>query len=193
MLYGLQERLLTPELTEVFAKEYTEEVNRIRGEAAASHAEANKRRTSLETKIERIVDTVAAGRASNALLDRLEKHEAELELIKTELTTPPPDPIRIHPNIAGYYVEKVNGLRECLAQENTREEAAGIIRGLVDEIRLHPIDGALQIELKGDLATLIGFADQYDPKAKQPGSNGEPSRTKWLVAGVGFEPTTFRL
>jgi site-specific DNA recombinase len=191
VLYGLQDRLLTPELTKIFVKEYTEEVNRIRAKASASHDEANRRRSSLETKIEHIVDSVAAGRASRALLDRLEKHEAELELIKTELTEPPPDPIRIHPNIAGYYVEKVNGLRECLVQEDTREEAAGIIRGLVDEIRLHPIEGALQIELKGDLATLIGFADQYDPKSKQPGSNGKPGCTKWLVAGAGFvqDPT----
>ena len=139
------------------------------------------------------VDSAAAGRASPALLDRLEEHEAELDRIDAELAAPPPDPVRIHPNIANFYVEKVQRLRECLNQEDTREEAAGIIRGLVDEIRLHPIDGALQIELKGDLATLLGFADQYDPDKKQPGSTGNPGRTKWLVAGVGFEPTTFRL
>jgi hypothetical protein len=54
----------------------------------------------------------------------------------------------------------------------------------VDEIRLHPIDGKLQIELKGDLATLVGFADQYDPDTKKPGSTGDPSSTKWLVAGA---------
>lgn len=110
-----------------------------------------------------------------------------------ELTGPPPDPIRIHPNIASYYVEKVHRLRESLTQEDTRDEAAGLIRGLVDEIILHPLDGSLQIELKGDLATLVGFADQYDPDTKKPGSTGEPGCTKWLVAGVGFEPTTFRL
>ncbi len=72
-------------------------------------------------------------------------------------------------------------------------EAARIIRGLVDEIRLHPADGQLKIELKGDLATLLGFADQYDPAKKKPGPTGDPGCTKWLVAGVGFEPTTFRL
>lgn len=46
MLYGLQERLLTPELTKVFVKEYTDEVNRIRAEAAASHHANDKRQTS---------------------------------------------------------------------------------------------------------------------------------------------------
>ena len=186
VLYGLQDRLLTPELTEVFVREYTDEVNRIRAEASASHAEANRRRTSLEARIENLVDTVATGRASPALLDRLEQHEAELDQIKTELTAPPPDPVRIHPNIASYYVDKVRGLRECLALEDTREEAAGIIRGLVDEIRLHPIDGELRIELGGDLATLVGFADQYDPDTNKPGSSGDPGSTKWLVAGARY-------
>ena len=184
MLYGLQDWLLTPELTDVFVREYTEEVNRIRAKASASHAEANRRRTSLETQIGNLVDSVAAGRESPALLDRLEQREAELDQIKIELTAPPPDPVRIHPNIASYYVDKVRGLRDGLTQADTREEASGIIRGLVDEIRLHPIDGKLQIELKGDLATLVGFADQYDPDTKKPGSTGNPGSTKWLVAGA---------
>jgi site-specific DNA recombinase len=186
VLLGLQDRLLPPELTKVFVREYTDEVNRIRSEATASRTAANKRRAELEKQIEHIVDTVAAGRASPALLDRLEMREAELDRVKTELTAPPPDPVRIHPNIADYYVDKVRDLRESLSQEDSREEAAGIIRGLVDEIRLHPIDGALHIELKGDLATLIGFADQFDPETKRPGSTGEPGRTKWLVAGAGY-------
>ena len=136
MLYGLQDWLLTPELTDVFVREYTEEVNRIRAKASASHAEANRRRTSLETQIGNLVDSVAAGRESPALLDRLEQREAELDQIKIKLTAPPPDPVRIHLNIASYYVDKVSGLRECLTQADTREEAAGIIRRLVDEVRL---------------------------------------------------------
>ena len=97
---------------------------------------------------------------------------------------PPPAPVRIHPNIASYYVDKVSGLRECLTQAYTREEAAGIIRRLADEVRLHPIDGKLEIEIKGNLATLAGFADQYDPDTKKPGSTGNSRSTKWLVAGA---------
>ena len=64
----------------------------------------------------------------------------------------------------------------------SRDDALSFVR--VDEIRLHPIDGKLQIELKGDLATLVGFADQYDPVTKKPGSTGDPGSTKWLVAGA---------
>ena len=195
VLFGLQERLLTPELTEVFVREYTKELNRIRAEASSSRVETDRRRGSLETQIKNIVEAVASGRTSSALLDRLEKLEEELDCLKDELTAPQPGPVRIHPNIARYYSEMVNNLRECLNQEETRMEAAGIIRGLVDEIRLHPTDGELKIELKGDLATLLGFADQYDPAKKKPGPTGDPGCTKWLVAGAGFvqDPTMLKL
>ena len=96
-----------------------------------------------------------------------------------------PDPIRLHPNVDQYYVHKVAELRAALNQDASRYEAAEILRTLIDEIRLHPIDGELQIELIGDLANLLGFAKEYDPVKKNPGRLGDPGRTKWLVAGGG--------
>jgi len=54
----------------------------------------------------------------------------------------------------------------------------------VDEIRLHPIDGKLQIEIIGDLAALLGFADHGMKPKEKPGSSLDPGRTKLLVAGA---------
>ena len=95
-----------------------------------------------------------------------------------------PEPVRFHPNVADLYVSKVNSLRNALNQVGAREEAAQILRGLVDEIRLHPIDDQLQIELIGDLATLLGFAEKKGADSKKPGSSGNLGSTKWLVAGA---------
>ena len=193
VLQGLQERLLTPELTKTFVREYTREVNRLRAEATATHDGTRQRLTTLNRQIANIVDTVAVGRASPALLDRLEKLETEKDHLERDLAGPAPEPVRFHPNVADLYVSKVNGLREALNEDGPREEAAEILRSLVDEIRLHSIDGELKIELIGDLATLLFFAGETEKANKKPGSRGKPGRTKWLVAGVGFEPTTFRL
>jgi len=184
VLQGLQERLLTPELTKTFVREYTREVNRLRAEASATHDGTRQRLTTLNRKIVNIVDTVAAGRASPALLDRLEKLETEKNHLDQDLAGPAPEPVRFHPNVADIYVSKVNGLREALNEDGAREEAAEILRGLIDEIRLHPIDGQLQIELIGDLATLLVFAGENEKGNKKPGSLGKPGRTKWLVAGA---------
>ena len=193
VLQGLQERLLTPELTKTFVREYTREVNRLRAEATATHDGTRQRLTTLNRQIANIVDTVAVGRASPALLDRLEKLETEKDHLERDLAGPAPEPVRFHPNVADLYVSKVNGLREALNEDGPREEAAEILRSLVDEIRLHSIDGELQIELIGDLATLLIFAEQKEADKEMPGSLGKPGRTKWLVAGAGFEPATFRL
>ena len=99
--------------------------------------------------------------------------------------------MRFHPNVADLYVSKVNDLRKALNEDGAREEAAQILRGLVDEIRLHPVDDKLQIELIGDLATLLSFAEKNGADNKKPGSSMDPGGTKWLLAGVGFEPATF--
>ena len=114
----------------------------------------------------------------------LEKLELEKEGLENRLAGPAPEPVRFHPNVANLYVSKVNDLRNALNEDRAREEAAQILRGLVDEIRLHPIDDQLQIELIGDLATLLGFAEKKGADNKKPGSSGDPSSTKWLVAGA---------
>jgi site-specific DNA recombinase len=193
VLLGLQERLLTPELTRAFVGEYTREINRLRAEATANHDGTKNRLVALNRQIDNIVDAVAAGQASPALLGRLKKLELQKTELENDLAGPAPEPVRFHPNVADLYVSKVTSLRDALNEEGTREGAAQILRGLVDEIRLHPVDGQLQIELIGDLATLLGFAGKNGAGKKKPGSPEDPDSTKWLVAGVGFEPTTFRL
>ena len=193
VLRGLQEQLVTPELTETFIREYTAEVNRLRADASASRTANELRLTTIGKQIDNIVETVASGRSSPALLDRLELLERERAEVETSADAATPDPVRIHPNIAEFYAAKVADLRGALNQNDSREEAAIILRGLVDEIRLHPVDGALQIELVGELANLLHFAGIDDPGKKKPGSSNDPGCTEWLVAGVGFEPTTFRL
>jgi site-specific DNA recombinase len=137
----------------------------------------------LRTQIDNIVDTVAAGEAGPALLQRLKTLETEQQHLSHRLADTPPEPVRLHPNVAGIYMSKVNSLRYALNADDARDKVAQILRSLVDAIRLHPVDGVLQVELVGDLAKLIGFAHAAD--AKKPGSAWNPGRTEWLVAGAG--------
>jgi site-specific DNA recombinase len=193
VLKGLQERLLTPELTETFVREYTAEVNRLRTLKSAGRHEATQRQATLQRQIANIVETVTSGRTSAALLDRLETLEKEKAELDKELGAPEPEPVIIHPNAASLYSVKVADLRDALTREGARDEAATILRGLVTQIRLHPVDGELQIELIGELATLLDFAARDAKPNKKPGFSKNPGGTESLVAGVGFEPTTFRL
>ena len=69
-----------------------------------------------------------------------------------------------------------------------------MIRSLVSEIVLTPEGGALQIDVRGDLAGILTIAaagKQKNPPHAGAGSGGG-SQVK-MVAGTGFEPVTFRL
>lgn len=72
--------------------------------------------------------------------------------------------------------------------EEERMEAAEIIRSLVEDINLKPENGKIAIEVRGDLAGILMLSVQ----TKNPAGKAGSSQVK-LVAGVGFEPTTFRL
>ena len=86
------------------------------------------------------------------------------------------DPVRIHSNAASIYITKVNNLWDALNVDDSRAEAVQILRTLVDEIRLHPVDGVLQIKRVGDLAKLLGFNSAH--ATQKPGFIGNPGSTE---------------
>ena len=111
-------------------------------------------------------------------------------------SAPPPAPI-LHPNLAQLYQRKVQNLHASLNNPDCRTEAAEIIRSLVESIKVRNHDDGLEIELVGEIANMIEAAQTANLKAKAASEeaaslNNYRSSVK-LVAGVGFEPTTFRL
>jgi hypothetical protein len=89
-----------------------------------------------------------------AELDALEARKEELQ--STLEAAPKPLP-RLHPNLAELYSRKVAKLHESLNDPQFRDEAAQVLRGLIEEIRLIPKNGRLEIELTGDLAALLAL------------------------------------
>ena len=72
-------------------------------------------------------------------------------------------------------------MREALNDEGSRAEASSILQGLIEEIRLVPVDGELRIHLKESLAEMLVFS----PEDKHPGP--KESRVKiTLVAGARY-------
>ncbi len=92
--------------------------------------------------------------------------------------------MRFHPNLAEVYRQKVARLRDELNRHELRSQAAEVIRGLIKEIRLTPENGQLQIELAGNLAEILAFAN------KSPGRGPSTGARITLVAAEGLEPPT---
>ena len=89
--------------------------------------------------------------------------------LSTKVRQAPARAPRLHPNLAELYRKKVDNLRGVLDEEDTRPEATNIVRDLVEEIRLHPEGKALNIELVGDLARILSFANEHPRRNKTAG------------------------
>jgi len=105
-------------------------------------------------------------------------------------TSKPAPVLRLHTKLAELYRTKIERLTEALNAPDTVTEAAEIMRSLIDRIVLTPDGEVLRAELHGDLAVLARFAQAKESRAEPP---GDSALRLSVVAGVGFEPTTFRL
>ncbi len=92
---------------------------------------------------------------------------------------PPSRRLRLHPNLAELYCQKIKGLREALNREDTRGEATELFRSLTDAIRLVPEGAHLRVHLVGKLAALLQLGLK-----KQPGLITEAGLQVALVAGA---------
>jgi site-specific DNA recombinase len=187
VLGGLKAKLMHPDLVKEFVAEYHREINRLAAARDIDRQGFAKELGVVEREIREIIGAIKSGIRSATMASELEGLENRKEELQRKLAAKPEPPIRLHPNLAEVYRRQVENLREALSREDAREEAVAILRGLIDQIRLEPVDGRLGIYLVGNLAAILGLCTK-----KHPGSMGAGVQTT-LVAGVGFEPTTFRL
>jgi site-specific DNA recombinase len=81
-------------------------------------------------------------------------------------------------------------LHEALEDEATRDEAMELIRSLIEAIVLIPEQGSLKVEVRGKLAAILAYGEGRERPGRTDRALAEQIK---MVAGVGFEPTTFRL
>jgi site-specific DNA recombinase len=107
----------------------------------------------------------------------LEERKQTLSLGIKRIPAPLP---RLHPRLADLYRERVERLHLELNRPELRPEAAEALRALIDEVRLIPEDGHLEIELVGDLAELLSLAAD----SKKPVTAKRDGLQVTLVAGT---------
>ena len=191
VLDGLRHRLMDPDLFKLFVTEFTAEWNR---QQAATSATQDARRNELaqvRRQIERLVDALANGTPPAAVNDRLRTLDARRVTLERDLAAAVAPAPRLHPNLAEVYRQKVAGLIEMLA----RDDAAAIreeVRSLIETIVLTPAEGVLRVEIRGALAAILALASAANGKSAGVGADALGVQIK-MVAGIGFEPMTFRL
>ncbi|WP_438853248.1 recombinase family protein [Brevundimonas nasdae] len=184
VLAAVKDRLLTPERVALAVEEARAAAEHATRTRTLGRAKAESELAEVKRRAERLVDQVADGVLSGlAVKDRwaaLETRRAELE---TELAATPPTPIvALHPRLADQYRAMVASLEQALVRSDSEAaaEARDLVRRLIKTVVVTPLPerGKFALTVKGKIAALVS-QDGYDAIV--------------VGAGVGFEPTTFRL
>ncbi len=127
------------------------------------------------------------------LKQRLHKLEVRKAELNDRLATAPLELPDIHPNDSGVDRRKVARLAKALGKPEERDAAAAAIRGLIDGIVQTPGEkrGELQVTLRGELGRILEWTGTGTEWAKTDTPSSGMSVS--VVAGVGIEPTTFKL
>ncbi len=191
VISALRSRLMDPALLEEFCAEYTRHLNELRNEKNATLIAARAEHQKLAREKENLIQAIKDGVPASELKDDLAWITSRREELEELLDGTSVEPVLLHPNMADFYRKQVADLAAALNADENRAEAADLIRSLVDRITLTPNDeGKLDINLYGDLAGILSMATNNN----RPLNKSDPSVVQVkMVAGVGFEPTTFRL
>ncbi len=157
ILEALQHYLMTPELVKVFCEEYTKHINELRKTRNATIHRYKKELVKLETDKEKLIEAIINGVHGSEIKAPMNKIVERREQIESYLEDTEEAPVMLHPNMSLRYQEEVNALRKSLNKEETRSEAADLLRSLIDKILLtpKPCGKEYAIDLHGDLAGIL--------------------------------------
>ena len=202
ILSALQTHLMRDDLLEIFCEEYTRTLNALRRAQDSALREAKAEKEKLAKERANILKAIREGIGAALVRDDLERIAARLEALEDQISQGSTDPRPLlHPAMARRYREEVAALRETLSRSGGQGEAAEHLRGLIEKIVLTPRleREELQIDLYGDLAGILSMAaektgHQKRERPRKAVNDNAPEPSKMvLVAGAGFEPTTFGL
>ncbi len=206
VLNALKTHLMRDDLVKIFCAEYTKHFNKLQSQQDQTLKGYKSEASKLTTEHANIVQAIKDGMPADLLKDDLLAVTERLEKLSIRLKAKPTSEPLLHPAMAQRYRKSINDLTHLLNQENVRSEAHIHLRGLIEKITLtpHPDSEELSIDLYGSLAGILKIASQENAMnndisikkrlrqiAVNDNHSTEPSIE--LVAGAGFEPTTFGL
>ncbi len=195
VLRALQTHLMDEQLCEEFCHEYTKRMNELHREHNASLAVYRKELAKLEREREQIVRSICDGVPGELVRDRAVYVQSRKEELLGLLDQTEEVRILFHPNIANRYHKEIRNLIASLSSDESRVEAANILRSLIECIVLSPTDTGdrLVVDLRGDLAGILSVATKHERSLITSDLSKLQPVQKAVVAGAGFEPATFRL
>ncbi|GAB6053075.1 recombinase family protein [Magnetospira thiophila] len=195
---GLQHRLLAPELVSEFIKAFREEVLKSDKQRHAQRRANQKQLNTVISQINQIIRAIEDGMYNPSMKDRMTNLEARKADLQGKLTKAEPedkDLLPMLPDLSDLFHDKIAHLTEALNDPAIRSEAFDLIRSMIDKIVVVPNPAwpdDHMLEIHGAMAEILALCAGQTPNRKTPAALAAgvlPS----VVAGIGFEPMTFRL
>ena len=166
----LRNRLMQPDAVAEFIAAFGNEMNARRGAETADRSRLESERSAVARKLDGLYDAIPEGMRNQGLKGKLEDLEARLAQLDAELATPPPSPVRLHPNLSELYRQKVTELAATLNDAEMRTPALEVIRGLIERVTVHDGPDGVVLDLEGAITSMIGLAQPAAVKALDHGS-----------------------
>ena len=167
VLTGLRERMLAPELVQIFVAEYRAEYAKRTVQALRQRGTAERRLADASSRVERFVAAIGSGAGEfDEVRDALVKARTDRDIALSELQEHDALPVvALHPAIAADYRRQVVRLQSALADPAANQEAASALRALIDRIVVtpNPNGRGVSIEVEGRLAGIIALATGREP------------------------------
>ena len=197
VLDALKRNLMQPDLVQEFISAFHEELNQVQREQSIGLEQVRKELARIDRQLDGLYEAIADGLRTPGLKAKLESLEQNKTALEANLeAAPPPAPI-LHPNLAELYRRKVEELHTSLNHENCRTEAAEILRDLIERIEIARGENGIEVSLTGAIVNMVKLAQSSGDGGKRlasaPAVPDMYHSSVKVVAGVGFEPTTFRL
>ena len=204
VLNGLRDNLMKPQEFGAFCKEFARQVNQVRIAQRSQQAEWPVQLVKVERQIKDIITAIKDGMYQPSMKVEMSALEAKKKYLTEHIANAGAPPPLLHPAMAADYQKKLQDLYEALQHEDRKAGAAEVLRTLIRQVTLTPENGKLVIYLSGELAKMLALMANckssemaeatrfFQPPPGSAASMGSSSQ-EWVVAGVGFEPTTFRL
>jgi hypothetical protein len=188
ILDSLKGRLMQPDLVQEFISAFHAEINQHRQQLDVERKAKERELIQVARRLDGLIEAIADGLRTPGLkakLEDLERRKAELEqdLVKPYTSAP-----RLHPNLAELYRQKVVALQETLRDPKLRDEALDLLRNLIDLVAMRPIEKGFEIELVGDIAHMVEFANDKAQSKKRAALNEAARCSVKVVAGARYQP-----
>lgn len=186
-LSGVQNEMLRPEVLAIFLEQYRREIARLHALATEAAPARERELADADAQIGTMKAAILKGGDPSLFVEELNRLVKRRQMLVSETVSVAGTdacPL-LHPDISTVYREKVASLTSAFEDEGLQVQTFERLRSLIEGVALTPHEGALSIQLRGELASMLELCACAEMQ-KAPAEVSEEALQIKMVAGTRF-------